>query len=185
MSLKKKLIRLAYERPDLRPKIVPILAEQERLRVAAEKATKVTFVQAVLDRPEQLKEWVMSQSGVPSMTGWDFKCHHMTLEFFGGKGNASSLEPYAEYLGNSYVLDIIGIAFDEYCCAVVLDTKLPVKKKHPHITIAVNGVKPSYSNELLENGISLPVKGKVRVTVGYFDGRGGGDKFEFPHDYKG
>ena len=61
------------------------------------------------------------------------------------------------------------------CVAVLIDTNLPVKNKYPHITVAVNGVKPAYSNELLEAkdkaGEIRRVKGKLRVKVGYFDGR--------------
>lgn len=185
MSLRNKLVRLAYERPDLRSRILPLLQEDAEMIRTAAKATKVTFVQAVLENPAQFKAWVQAQEGVPSMTGWDFKSHHMTLEFFGGKGSASSLKPYAEFIGNSYILDVVGVAADSKCCAVLVKTRLPTKNKNPHITVAVNGVPPSYSNELLEKGMVVPCTGKIRVKVGYFDGRGGGDKFELPEDYKG
>lgn len=184
MSLRNKLVRLAYERPDLRNKILPLLREEENRRFAAQKATKVTFMQAVLEKPEDFKVWVSKQQGVPSMTAWDFKCHHMTLEFFGGKGNADSLKPYSGLIGKSFILDVVGIVADERGCAVLIKSELPVKNKHPHITVAVNGVPPSYSNELIEKGTIMPCKGKIKVKVGYFDGRGGGDKFELPYDYK-
>ena len=97
----------------------------------------------------------------------------MTMEFLGGKGKAKDLERYKQFLGNSYTINIVGYVFDESCVAVLIDTNLPVVNKHPHITVAVNGVKPSYSNELLERGNIIEAKGKLRVKVGYFDGRGG------------
>lgn len=185
-DVRSKLIRLAYERPHLRPQILPILAQSESVhKVAAkkQKATKVTFIQAVLEKPSDLTSWLSDQDDAPSITGWDIKSHHMTVEYLGGKGSAKDLERYKQFLGNTYTINITGYAYDDKCVAVVVETNLPVQKKIPHITVAVNGVPPSYSNELLEKGNIIPAKGKLRVKVGYFDGRGGGDKFDLPFEF--
>ena len=191
MSLRSKLVRLAYERPELRSHLLPIFQEEDtRIKMAA-KGTSVLFAQAVLESPEKFKAWVQSQKGVPSMTGWDFKSHHMTLEFFdknakkalksAGEPQANILKPYAGLIGNSYVVDVVGIACDDKACAVLIKSELPCTNKFPHITVAVNGVPPKYSNELLEGGEIIPCRGKFRVKVGFHDGRG--DRFELPEDY--
>ena len=189
-TLKKKLVRLAYEKPELREKLLPIINGEvgvDKTAAKKVKSTKVLFVEAVLENPNDLTSWLSDQDDVPSITGWDVKSHHMTMEFLGGKGSAKDLERYKRFLGETFTIDIVGLAFDESCVAVLIDTNLPVKNKYPHITVAVNGVKPAYSNELLEAkdkaGEIRRVKGKLRVTVGYFDGRGGGDKFELPHEF--
>lgn len=189
-DLRNKLVRLAYQKPELREKLIPVIMQYETLsKTAAKKVkpTKVTFIEAVLENPNDLTSWLAKQDDAPSITGWDVKSHHMTLEFLGGKGSAKDLERYKRFLGETYTIDIIGLAYDESCVAVLIDTNLPVKNKYPHITIAVNGVKPAYSNELIEAkdkaGEIQKVKGKLRVKVGYFDGRGGGDKFELPHEF--
>lgn len=185
-DLRAKLIRIAYENPHLRNKILPVVtAGESMVKEAAKrnKPTKVTFIEAVLESPTDLTTWLSQQDGAPSITGWDVKSHHMTMEFLGGKGKAKDLERYKQFLGNSYTINIVGYAFDENCVAVLIDTNLPVQNKNPHITVAVNGVKPSYSNELLERGNIIEAKGKLRVKVGYFDGRGGGDKFELPYEF--
>jgi hypothetical protein len=190
-ELREKLIRIAYERPELRAKVLPTILGLEpfSVREASKKVkpTKVTFIEAVLEKPTDLTSWFAKQEGAPSLTGWDIKSHHMTMEFLGGKGSASDLKRYKSFLGNTYTLNIVGYVADASCVAVLVETNLPVKNKHPYITLAVNGVSPSYSNELIENAVRqgsvVKAKGKLRVKVGYFDGRGGGDKFELPHEF--
>lgn len=191
-ALRTKLIRLAYERPELRAQILPVIMGGEStfsVREAAKKVkpTKVTFIEAVLEKPTDLTSWLAKQEDAPSLTGWDIKSHHMTMEFLGGKGSANDLKRYKSFLGNTYTLNIVGYAADSTCVAVLVETNLPVKNKYPHITVAVNGVSPAYSNELIENAVRqdtlIKAKGKLRVKVGYFDGRGGGDKFELPFEF--
>ena len=185
-ELRAKLIRIAYENPHLRNQIIPVVTGSSVVKQAAKrnKPTKVNFIEAVLENPTDLTSWLSQQEGAPSITGWDVKSHHMTMEYFlGGKGKAKDLERYKQFLGNTYTINIVGYAFDDNCVAVLIETNLPVDNKHPHITVAVNGVKPSYSNELLEKGEIIEARGKLRVKVGYFDGRGGGDKFELPYEF--
>ena len=190
-ALRSKLIRLAYERPELRAQILPVVMQGQSFSVreasTKEKPTKVTFIEAVLEKPTDLTSWLGKQKDAPSLTGWDIKSHHMTMEFLGGKGSAEDLKRYKSFLGNTYTLNIVGYAADATCVAVLVETNLPVKNAHPHITVAVNGVSPAYSNELIENAVKngtvVKASGKIKVKVGYFDGRGGVDKFELPHEF--
>jgi hypothetical protein len=178
--LRGKLIRLAYSRPDLRAKILPLLdLPASSVRVAAEKV-KVLFVEAVLADPSDLTTWLAEQPNAPSITGWDVKAHHMTIKYVGNKGAAKDLEPYKEIIGDMFSVGIKGYVADEKAVAVLLDlpSNLPCENKHPHITIAVNGVPPAYSNELLEKGRLIPARGKLRLKVGYFNGKG--DIYEVP-----
>jgi hypothetical protein len=54
----------------------------------------------------------------------------------------------------------------------------------PHITVAVNGVPPSYSVDLLkERGTMVKAKGTLKAKIGYFEARSQSDKFELPHEF--
>lgn len=177
---RKKLIRIAYTNPHLRAKILPTLNKIS----AQQKKTKVNFVEAILEKPTDLTSWVERQEDAPSIKGWDIKSHHMTMEFL-KKGKAKDLEPYKQFLGNTYTVDIVGYAFDEKCVAVLIDTNLPVNNKFPHITVAVNGVSPVYSNDLLKeksaSGEIVQAKGKLKVKVGYFDFKT--HRYDLPHEF--
>ena len=69
--------------------------------------------------------------------------------------------------------------------AVLIDTNLPVDNKFAHITVAVNGVPPKYSNDLLEqksaSGEIIKAKGKLKVKVGYFDFKT--HRYDLPHEF--
>jgi hypothetical protein len=177
-SLRGKLIRLAYTRPDLRDKILPLVTNTQ-IKVAAKKS--VVFAEAVLEKPEILTNWLSQQTNAPSLTGWDIKAHHMTIEFFGNKGSAENLKPYKNIIGKTFNVKIKGYVADDKAIAVVLDlpSGLPSKNKHPHITVAVNkGTSPAYSNELIESSNLIPARGSLELKVGYFSG--GADMFEVP-----
>jgi hypothetical protein len=152
------------------------------------KPTKVLFVEAVLDNPRDLVGWYehlrRGMSGLPDISDWKIIAHHMTIEFL-KKGNAESLVPYGELIGKEVALKIVGLAYDEHCVAVVVEPpaglKNLVKNKHPHITLAVNGVEPKYSNELIEKNGYSPAKGAIQTRIGYSNGRD--DVFTLPHDF--
>jgi len=178
MSLRKKIAQLAWEKPDLRPHLLPLLKE-------AQKPTKVIFVEAVLDRPQDLVSW-WTRQGISSLAGWDVKAHHMTLEFLGGRGSARDLIPYQDWIGKGVILKIKGYAVDDKGAAVLIDPgPLPVGNKYPHITVAVKGVSPVYSNQLLEQGPIHPATGSLSATVGYFDGNTRSDTFVLPPELLG
>ena len=176
-----KLIRIAYENPHLRNKILPTL---NKISAQKKKKTKVNFVEAILEKPTDLISWLERQEDAPSIKGWDIKSHHLTLKYL-RKGKAEDLKPYKQFLGNTYTIDIVGYAFDDKCVAVLIDTNLPVDNKFPHITVAINGVPPKYSNELLEkkssSGEIIKAKGKLKVKVGYFDFKT--HRYDLPHEF--
>lgn len=170
---------------------------------ANQKPTKVLFVEAVLDNPNDLIHWYeqlqAKDARLPDIStpDWEKVAHHMTFEFLGKtpefkskEGNAAALVPFAAYLGKQVVLKIVGLTFDETCVAVVVeppkDLKRLVKNKHPHITVAVaNGQKPAYSNTLLETKGFERVEGAIQARIGYNNGKQGvaGDVFDKPHDF--
>lgn len=186
MSLINKMIRKASVDPVYREKALPALRAIHRLaaEAPAPKPSKVVFVEAVLDNPRDLTAWLSMQDGAPSITGWDVKSHHMTLKFFGNKGTAADLKPYEKLVGKEVTLNIVGFSFDDQCVAVVVDTDLPVDSGVPHITVAVNGVPPSQSVQLLKDkGTMVKAKGRVKARIGYFEARSQSDKFELPHEF--
>lgn len=148
------------------------------------KPTKVRYVEMVVDNSEILLAWWDALEDTPSLEGWDIKAHHMTIEYFGGKGNADSLRPYRFLPGRTSGIEVVGYAFDDKAAAVLVKGFLPSGNKHPHITVAVNGVPPSYSNELLERGPIIPAKLRLIVTGAYFDGRTGRDTYSLPWELK-
>ncbi len=186
MSLINKMIRKASVDPTYRQQVLPLL-KKIHSKVAAEakaKPTKVVFVEAVLESPRALTAWLSVQKNAPSIVGWDVKSHHLTLEFFGNKGTAEDLKPYENLVGKEVTLNIVGFSYDESCVAVVIETDLPVASGIPHITVAVNGVPPSYSVDLLkERGTMVKAKGTLKAKIGYFEARSQSDKFELPHEF--
>ena len=71
-ELRATLIRIAYENPHLRDKILPVVTTGESMVKEAakrKKSTKVTFIEAVLESPTDLTDWLSQQEGAPSITG--------------------------------------------------------------------------------------------------------------------
>lgn len=158
------------------------------------KPTKVLFVEAVVDNPKDILGWYENlrarEAGgktrpLPDISEWKKIAHHMTFEFLGGKGNAESLVPYGSVMGKEFALKIVGVAYDDTCVAVVVEPPSQlrglVKNKHPHITLAVNGVQASYSNTLIETQGYEPARGAVQTRIGYNNGKS--DEFILPHDF--
>ena len=169
------------------------------MRLAQEKPTKVMFAQAVIDKRDLLN-WFLDQTGLdPEAMGWKVAAHHMTIEFFDkkdkkalkreGKPEANILTEYADLIGRTVVLDIIGYAHDDKGMAVLVEPRGAlanlVKNKHPHITIATNGIGAKYSNELLEKGEIVTARGSLQARVGWKNSRGNTDEFALPWDFEG
>ncbi len=166
---------------------------------AQEKPSKVLFAQAVLDNPRDILNWFQDQTGLdPERMGWKVAAHHMTIEFFDkkdkkalkreGKPEANILAEYKDLIGRPVVLDIIGYAKDDKGMAVLVEPRGAlsrlVKNKHPHITIATNGIGAKYSNELLEKGEIITARGSIQATVGWKDPRSSDDQFSLPWDFE-
>ena len=182
LPVEKKLIHVAQERPELRQKIAVYLKK------AVENA-RVVFVQAVISENDRMKikSWISSKEDTPdSWGGWDIKNHHMTLDYFGPRGTIKNLEPYLNIIGKNVSLNIVGYAIDNRGVALLIDppSGVPVDNKYPHITFAVRGESPKYSNVLLEQayeeGKIIPANLTVNATIGWFDSYTKKDTFVAP-----
>lgn len=173
------------------------VASAHMRKLAQEKPASVMFAEAVIDKRDLLN-WFQDQTGLdPEAMGWKVAAHHMTIEFFDkkekkalkreGRAESNILEPYADLIGKSVVLDLVGYAHDDKGMAVLVEPKGPlarlVKNDDPHITIATNGVGAKYSNELLAKGEIIPARGSIQARVGWKDARSGQDMYELPWDF--
>lgn len=80
---------------------------------------------------------------------------HVTLVF----SSDLALLDYHNVVANDYLhlqgtqveIQLVGYAKDNHCIAYRVELSIPVypKGKHPHITMALNGKRPMYSNELI------------------------------------
>lgn len=76
--------------------------------------------------------------------------HHLTVVF---QPSTEQMAQYESLLGSFVTLTVVGHAHDERGQAVRVKCDLPVANIHPHITLSCSeGVKPVYSNQLLERG---------------------------------
>jgi hypothetical protein len=100
----------------------------------------------------------------------DVKAEHVTLKF---KPNDLdlSLYPMKELGKLENKIKVIGYAKNDKCQAVHVACELKSNNEFPHITIAVNGVPPSYSNELISNAVKDGTLIKVDgpELIGIFD----------------
>lgn len=99
-----------------------------------------------------LTDWLFNNNKILKDTMF---LHHCTIEF--GKPVRNP-----EFLNIEDELDIIGYAEDEFASAFIVGPCLS-KNKIPHITIScAAGIKPFYSNKMLESApienISLKIK---------------------------
>lgn len=167
------------------------------MRKIAQEPASVMFAEAVIDQRDLLN-WFQDQSGLdPEAMGWKIAAHHMTIEFFDkkakkalkreGLAESTIIKPYADLIGKSVVLDLVGYAHDEKGMAVLVepqgDLARLVKNADPHITIATNGVGAKYSNELLKKGEIIPARGSIQARVGWKDARSGKDMYDLPWDF--
>ena len=176
------------------------VAESHIKKISETSPSKVMFVQAVLDTPRDLINWFQDKTGLdPEGEGWKVATHHMTIEFFDkkekkalkreGKPEANILLPYADLIGKSVVLDIIGYAHDDKGMVVLVEPRGSlaniIKNDHPHITIATKGVGAKYSNDLLKKGEIITARGSIQARVGWKNPRGNTDEFDLPWELRG
>ena len=149
------------------------------------KKTRVLFSQALLLNPNRVLNLFKDVSGM-DLSGWKTYCHHMTIEFY-KKGTAQSLRPLESLMGSGTVLNIVGYAADDKAVALLVEPSRRiahlVKNANPHITIATaQGVKPSYSNELLETAEIIPLKGRARAAISWRNPKGE-DVLDLPWEF--
>ena len=90
--------------------------------------------------------------------------HHMTINF--------GVKEYPETLGETVELTVVGYKEDESAQAVVV-TGISSKNKIPHITLSTaEGVKPVYSNQMLQDGFEQIEPFKITGTVSSFTRNG-------------
>lgn len=76
---------------------------------------------------------------------------HCTMLFV---KNGVDETPYKEYENKKVDLIITHVAYDKKIMALRVNPTFPCDNKHPHITLALaKGVRPVYSNQMLENPI--------------------------------
>lgn len=79
----------------------------------------------------------------------------MTVWYDPPEGVLGKLAPM---FGKKVKLKVVGYAEDDKGQAVVIQTRLPIKGQHPHITVSVaSGTKAAYSNTLLARGFKKVV----------------------------
>ncbi len=93
-------------------------------------------------------------------------CHHLTVFFKPPK--ASFEEDFGGLLGKSVTIQVTGIAEDAQGQAVAceVDERVTLSNRRSHVTIScADGVKPQYSNELLETVSPEPLELTLEGTV--------------------
>lgn len=128
----------------------------------------IIYIGVFLDESSQkaLKEWWPEATGVDLLT--NPYAHHMTLHF---RPKPPEVGQYP--IGESLDLEVVGFAQDDKSQAVVVRSPVGTQNDFAHITIATDGTPPSYSNELLKDGVEKVSGGpKLRGRVGYWDGKG-------------
>ena len=116
-----------------------------------------------LDDPKELLQWWIAQ-GFFMPKGAEVKCHHMTRAFK-PKGEEQNL-PY----GDKTKVKVVGVAYTPQIGTVVVECSTPSRNRFKHITVWVDGIPPSKSNDLLEEGYQEVSGPTLSGRVGYFDG---------------
>lgn len=119
--------------------------------------------------PESIKQLKMLLDDLQIQRLDDEYLHHCTIEF----GSDTIITPQQE---NQYTtIDILGVVVSDKCQAFIVDSCLS-KNKNPHITISCkDGIKPFYSNEMLEKNLgdkimfNYPFEILVRIEKIYAD----------------
>lgn len=88
--------------------------------------------------------------------------HHITIAF---KPTEEIWKKYEDMIGQELEVEIIGIAEDENCQAALV-FGCPSENENPHITISCQpGIKPVYSNDLLNKVAVEPHEMTLRVKI--------------------
>ena len=126
------------------PARTPSMQEVVAERFAAQ---KVLFTSVVLDDASKRKLISWFEKEIGEALHPKKHAHHMTIQF---KPSEDAVKKTP--IGEKATLRVIGWAADDKGQAVLVRPSVPTTNKHPHITVAVNGVPPMYSNELLAKG---------------------------------
>lgn len=128
--------------------------------------SKIVYVGAFLDPASiaMLKTWWITKIGKLHP---EIKIDHLTFKF---GPSQSWLEEFPFEFGTKVTLKVIGYAEDEKCQAVLIDIgNMTCDNKYPHITVAVNGVPPKYSNQLFDGSEVYNISGpELMATIDSF-----------------
>jgi hypothetical protein len=131
-----------------------------RLLTAKSKPEKAIYTAVFLDDPNDLLDWWERETGIPVHP--KVFAHHMTIKFKPSPDEVKDLP-----IGAPVNLRIIGWAADDQGQAVAVQPQgVRSSNRIPHVSVAMSGVSPVYSNELLGRGFK-PASGILRGRVGY------------------
>lgn len=143
----------------------PRRAVIRRLLTARRKPEKAIYTAVFLDDPNDLLDWWERETGLP--THPKVFSHHMTIKFKPSPDEVLDLP-----MGAPVTLRIVGWSADEKGQVVAVKPQgVRSGNRIPHVSVAMNGVSPVYSNELLELGLN-PASGILRGRVGYKGAKG-------------
>jgi len=128
------------------------------------KPVKAMYTGVFLDDPNQLINWWKQNVGPlhPKV-----KAHHMTIKFKPSEDEVKALS-----IGSPTSLKVVGYAQDDKGQAVLVKPQgVRSTNRHPHITVAVDGVSPAYSNDLLKKGITKVSGPTLKGRVGFFSNK--------------
>ena len=142
-------------------------------RVLAGKPEEALYTAVILDDPTELLRLWEQETGIPLHP--KKIAHHMTIKFKPSPEEVARLP-----IGKRVNLRVIGYAADDKGQAVaVVPQGVSSANEIPHVTVAVNGTSPVYSNELLKRGRGQKGKmsGTLKGRVGY-QGTKGSEVFD-------
>lgn len=166
-------------RQDLKKLIREVLTEAQNEPTVDSTAKKISYSAVVLDEKSQkdLKDLVKdftvktaNNATVPIVvrdSGWEWYCHHMTINMGPLKDNLRANEETT--VGSPQKLTVIAIGASDKAVAVKVQGLMAGHSKNaiPHVTVAVNkkqGGKPVDSNKITDWQAApknLVLKGKV------------------------
>jgi len=92
--------------------------------------------------------------------------HHCTVAY---KPSAEKIEQYKPKLGKVFKLNVNGFVLTNEIAVLMIDNVkgLPIENRHPHITVScAEGIKPFYSNEVLETVTPVDISEQKFVLHG-------------------
>ena len=131
-----------------------------RSLLAGKKPEKAVYTAVILDDPNELLDWWAEETGIPLHPR--VFAHHMTIKFKPNPEEVTRLP-----IGAPVKLRIVGWAADDKGQTIVVEPQgISSTNRIPHVSVAMNGISPVYSNELLSRGWNR-ASGTLRGRVGY------------------
>jgi hypothetical protein len=140
--------------------------ELQATEVATRHTAKAVYTGVILDDPGKLLSWWKRTVGIPLHS--KVLAHHMTIKFRPSDDEVVDLP-----VGQSVGLKVVGYAEDDKGQAVLVKPQgVRSTKSVPHITVAVNGVSPAYSDNLVSVGFTAVNGPVLKGRVGFMSDKG-------------